>query len=467
MSEARVRAACAQLLDRMGLALDPALDHLVVTGADPVVPSRLRYGVATAAALAAQGLAIAAIWAQGRGTWQTVSVDLARAVHLGLRTTLNLQQNGYRFDVGSRTRGSNFFQTREGRHIYLLRNNGRGTITEDLVGLLGCANSTEAIAAAVSRWESAALEEALAAARLPGVVARTAEEWAQHPQGRLLVDEPGFGCRRIDAAPRVPLPAGGRPLEGLRVLDASHVIAGPAAGRLFAEQGAEVLHISRPGERETQQIIMDLGFGKRDAYLDLERAEDCQRLRELVAEADVFIDSWRPGALARKGFSPEDTARLRPGIVHVSISCYGDRGPWRTRGGYEPIGQAVSGLSVREGWPGPPRNAPTVTMNDYLAAYLACAGALGALLRRAKEGGSWHVTSSLAQASMWVLAMGELEAVPERVPAYVPAEDDFLESRGPFGTIRHVAPIVRYGATPGFWSRPSEPAGASLAQWAT
>ncbi len=465
MHDAIVRGACARLLGRMGIPLYPALDHLRFTGTDPQVRSRLRYGAATASALAAQGLAIAAIWAGARGPWQSVSVDLARAVHLGLRTTLNLRQNGYAFDVGSRSRASNFFLTRDGRSIYLLRNNGRGTITEDLIGFLRCGNSTESIAEAVLKWDAVDLEEALAAIRLPAVVARTSEEWADHPQGRLLVEQPGFGCRRLgDAAPE-SLPRGDRPLAGLRVLDVSHVIAGPAAGRLLAEQGAEVLHISRPGERETQQIIMDLGFGKRDAYLDLDRADDRDRLRRLIASADVFIDSWRPGALARKGFSPEEVSQLRPGIVYVSISCYGSDGPWASRGGYEPIGQAVSGLSVREGWPGPPRNAPTVTMNDYLAAYLACAGALGALLRRSTEGGSWHVTTSLAQASMWVLSMGELPEVPPQPSEFRPADDDFMETETPFGRLRHVAPIVQYGATPGYWARPSEPAGTSLPEW--
>ena len=142
--------ACRRLLAAIGLADGPALQHLTVTGADPVIRSRLRYGAATAAALAAQGLAIAAIWAQRTGRWQSVSVDLARSVHLGLRTTLSLRQNGHGFDVGSRSRASNFFLTRDQRHIYLLRNNGRGTITEDLIGLLRAPNSTEGIAAAVS-----------------------------------------------------------------------------------------------------------------------------------------------------------------------------------------------------------------------------------------------------------------------------------------------------------------------------
>jgi crotonobetainyl-CoA:carnitine CoA-transferase CaiB-like acyl-CoA transferase len=457
--------ACRRLLQRIGL--DPAMAGTQVhfTGADPVIRSRHRYGAATASALGAQGAAIAAIWQQRSGSAQRVEVDLARAVHLGLRTTFNLRQHGHAFNVGSTSRTSNFFLTRDGRHIYLLRNNGRGTITENLIGLLRCPNSTEGIAAAVSQWDSHELEEALAAIKLPGVVARTPGEWLAHPQGRLLAAQPGLTIRKLgDSAPEPFAPAE-RPLSGIRVLDASHVIAGPSTGRLLAEQGAEVLQVSNPAERETQQIIMDLGFGKRAAYIDLQRVQDVAQLRQLAAQADVFIDSYRPGAMMRRGFGPDDLAAIRPGIIYVSISCYGFEGPWATRGGYEPIGQAASGLSVREGHPDAPRNAPTITMNDYLAAYLAGTGALGALLRRAREGGSWHVTTSLTQASMWVLSMGELPEVPQSVPDYVPREGDILTAQTVFGELQHVAPITQYSATPGYWSRMPQPAGASRPEW--
>jgi hypothetical protein len=457
--------ACRRLIERIGIESSMLGTQVHFIGADPVIPSRHRYGAATAAALGAQGAAIAAIWQQRSGATQTVGVDLARAVHLGLRTTFNLRQNGKSFNVGSTSRASNFFLTRDGRHIYLLRNNGRGTITEDLIGLLRCPNTTEGIATAVSQWNSYDLEEALAASKLPGVVARTPDEWLVHPQGRLLATQPGVNLRKLGDSPPEPFLPAERPLSGIRVLDASHVIAGPSTGRLLAEQGAEVLQVSNPAERETQQIIMDLGFGKRAAYIDLNTVQDVAQLRKLAAQADVFIDSYRPGAMVRRGFGPDDLAAIRPGIVYVSISCYGFEGPWATRGGYEPIGQAASGLSVREGYPDAPRNAPTITMNDYLAAYLAGAGALGALVRRSREGGSWHVTTSLTQASMWVLSLGELAVIPKVLPDYAPSPGDILTSQTVFGELQHVAPITQYSVTPGYWSRMPQPAGASRPEW--
>lgn len=458
--------ACERLLERIGLDAQQACD-ITFERRDPVIESRHLYGAAVASALAAQGAAIAALWRLRGGRRQSVRVDLARAVHLGLRTTFALRQHGHGFDVGSPTRASNFFRTRDGRMIYLLRNNGRGSITQDLIGLLRCPNHTEGIARAVAGWDSSELEEALAAARLPGVIARTREEWRAHPQGRLLVSQPGVHIERIGESPPEPLPPGARPLSGVRVLDASHVIAGPATGRLLAEQGAEVLHVTDPAERETQQIVMDLGFGKRAAYIDLNRAQDVEQLRKLASRADIFIESWRPGVMERRGFGPHHLAALRPGIIVVSISCYGYTGPWGTRGGYEPIGQAVSGLSLQEGSPGQPRNAPTITMNDYLAAYLAGAGALGALLRRTREGGSYHVTTSLSQASMWVLEQGLLPSavLSSELSVYVPEPGHMLTTDTVFGTLEHVAPVTQYSATPSSWSLPPVPRGADRPEW--
>ncbi|MGD9944994.1 MAG: CoA transferase [Burkholderiaceae bacterium] len=464
-------AACRLLMQRIGLDADRCDADIEFTGSDPVVSSRHRYGAATAAALAAQGAAIAGIWRLRGGDRQRVTVDLGRAANLGLRTTFHLRQHGHSFNVGSFSRASNYFRTADDRYIYLLRNNGRGTITEDLIGLLRCPNSTEGIAQAVARWPAAALEEALAERKLPGVVARTRAEWLAHAQGRWLAERPGVHIEKIgDSAPE-PLAAAERPLAELRVLDASHVIAGPATGRLLAEQGAEVLHVTNPAERETQAITMDLGFGKRSAYIDLNRVADVSQLHQLARDADFFIESWRPGAMRRRGFGPADLAALRPGIIYVSISCYGHEGPWAERGGYEPIGQAASGLALQEGGDGVPRNAPTITMNDYLAAYLAGAGALGALLRRAREGGSYHVSTSLTQASMWVLSLGQLDelgAPPElRAPPapYQPRPGELLRAATPFGELEHVAPITQYSATPAFWSRPPQPFGASPPVW--
>src|SRR5690606_10416687 len=117
---------------------------------------------------------------------------------------------------------------------------------------------------------------------------------------------------------------------------------------------------------------------------------------------------------------------------------------WASRGGYEPVGQHVSGLTVLEGAPEAPRGAPTVTMNDYLAPYLAGAGIMGALLRRSREGGSYHVTTSLTQASMWVLAQGRLAPDTDlaAVAPYVPRPGEIGTRLCAYGEVTHANPVV-------------------------
>ena len=131
------------------------------------------------------------------------------------------------------------------------------------------------------------------------------------------------------------------------------------------------------------------------------RAE--QRLRGLVREADVFSQGYRPGTLGARGFSPEALAKLRPGIVAVSLSAFGHAGPWASRRGFDTVVQTVSGITSRQGhlFPGaaPGPQFYPVSAIDYLTGYLMAFGAMVALGRRAREGGSWLVRTSLAQKS--------------------------------------------------------------------
>ena len=239
MSEA-AESAFRVLLDRAGIDAGALAGKVRFVGADPVVPSLHRYGAATASALAAYAAGIALLWQQRSGQGQDVTVDLARAVNIGLRTAFYCSQNGQTFRIGSWSRNENVFRTADDRLVYLLRNTGRGTITQDLVGMLRSPNTTAGMAEAVGHWQSAELEDALAVHKLPGTIIRTPEEWLAHPQGAWLAQRPGFHIEKIgDSAPE-PLAAAGRPLDGLRILEASHVIAGPSTGRLLAEQGGPV-----------------------------------------------------------------------------------------------------------------------------------------------------------------------------------------------------------------------------------
>ena len=158
---------------------------------------------------------------------------------------------------------------------------------------------------------------------------------------------------------------------------------------------------------------------------------------------------------------------MRPGIIYVSVSCFGYGGPWRERGGFEPIGQTACGLAIDEGSATEPRLAPTGTMNDYLAPYLAAAGTLAALIRRAREGGSYHVQVSLTRTSMFLQELGRLTKVERAsMPTVMPAPDPlgFITRDSPYGALRVPRPLVWYSKTPAYWDRcPSPPAPHALA----
>nr|MDQ2736626.1 CoA transferase [Pseudomonadota bacterium] len=232
-----------ELLSTIGVKRDDVGGQISIAGADPVVSSRFRIGGATSAALAAQGAAIAAIWRKRTGRGQDVFVELRRAAVPGLRTAYHLSQNGYPVEMFPRSRypQTDFFRTRDGRQIYILRT---PLYIQNLLGtlaLLNCSHDPVDMARAVSKWDALELEESMADKKLVGVMCRTRDEWLAHPQGAWLAARPPVEIEKIGGSDPMPLPGGPRPLSGLRVLDAAHVLAGPVTSRMLAEHGADVL----------------------------------------------------------------------------------------------------------------------------------------------------------------------------------------------------------------------------------
>jgi len=196
-------------------------------------------------------------------------------------------------------------------------------------------------------------------------------------------------------------------------------------------------------------------------------------LRELVREADVFSQGYRPGTLGARGFSPEALAQLRPGIIVVSLCAFGHVGPWASRRGFDTVVQTVSGITSRQGelFPGatPGPQFYPVSAIDYLTGYLMAFGAMAALARRAREGGSWLVRISLAQTGRWLVGRGQ---VPETLLKDVPKEFTPAEllrwsmtSDTPVGRLRHLGPVLRLSETPPRWARPSVPLGYNAPVW--
>jgi hypothetical protein len=290
-------------------------------------------------ALSAMAAAVgaAAIWRMRTEKGQDLFIDLRKASHgINPELTFGPTINGWPYPnpIGNMHPFSVFpFQTNDGRWVYPSAVYPAQQFA--WTNFLNCGANHRNVAAAIAKWNAEELEEAANAQGHTLCIARTAEEWASHPQGRYLAQEPVIAVRKIGESRPEPFGPAARPLSGIRVLSATHAVAGPVVGRTLAEQGAQVLQINRPDEFEHPWVYDDANVGFRSTFLDLNRPEANARGRKLAKEADVFVENYRGRKLAGFGLSPEQLAEQRPGIIVVSVRCYGWGGPWAERGGFD------------------------------------------------------------------------------------------------------------------------------------
>ncbi|MFC1966994.1 CoA transferase [Chloroflexota bacterium] len=416
-------------------------------------------GETTAGIHAACGGAISKLWNLKTGRQQQVAIDV-RAAIASLQGLAYLKINGKKQRYTYSSWG--FQATRDGRWFYI-----HGYEHQRVLKLLGCEENPKAVATAVLNWDAQALEDAFAEAGLCGAIARSAVEWAEHPQGIILQKLPVVEVIKIGDSPPEPLPLGNQPLSGIRVLDLTTVLAGPICARTLAEHGADVLKITSPNRQSIGLFDMETGHGKRSAFLNLLEDSDREKLWSLIREADVFSQNYRLGALASKSFSPDALAEARPGIIYSSINCYGHEGPWRERRGWEQLGQTVSGIAQEEGLKGPRLVPAAVT--DFTTGYLGAFGTLVALERRAREGGSYLVRASLAQSGMLLHRQGRIPMEEwwglERMLPPEESSQLVVETDTPFGRMTHLAPVLKLSETPTRWSLPTVPLGTHEPVW--
>ena len=298
---------------------------------------------------------------------------------------------------------------------------------DGVLKLLGCDYDRAAVQRALDGWQGEAFETAAAQAGLVVTMTRSFAEWDAHPQGRAVAGLPLLSIERIGDAPPRPLPPGERPLAGVRVLDLTRVIAGPVCGRTLAAHGADVLLVTAAHLPQMGTLVIDNGRGKLASFVDLRDAAGRETLAALTRDADIFVQGFRPGAIGGHGFTPEQAARLRPGIVYVSLSAYGHAGPWANRRGFDSLVQNANGINHAEAEAAgavQPKPLPCQAI-DHASGYLMAFGAMTALARRVTQGGSWHVRVSLAQTGHWIRGLG-------RVPDGLACPDPgFAEVRRP------------------------------------
>ncbi len=468
--------ALADILSNVGMD-HGLMERVEITGADPVLPSKFLIGTAGAGVIGATGLAASELWQLRTGRVQDVSVDV-RAAGIGMRASAYFRTaDGSSKDPllddiqsGSSTKEwwsplSGFYKGGDGRWIQLHCNFPHHAA--GVLEVLGCADERAAVAEVISTWKIPELEATCSEAGMVVAMVRSNEEWAEHPQSHAVDALPLIEIERIGDSPPEPFEEGERPLSGVRVLDLTRVIAGPMCGRTLAEHGADVMRVGGAHLPSFGLLVMDTGTGKLSTHIDLRNDTGRETLRGLARDADIFVQGYRPGGLNDQGFSPEEVAEIRPGVIYVSVCAYGREGPWSGKRGFDSLVQCCTGLVDEEtGGREKPTHLPAQIL-DYVTGYLAAFGAMTALARRAEQGGSYLVRLSLCQTAHWVKRLGRLSQDVSSItdPSLEDVMDLTMESDSPFGRIRHLAPIVGLSETPPYWARPAVPLGTHEAVW--
>lgn len=442
-----------------------ALDGVALRGAEPALPSTFAVGTLAQATVAASALAAAEFWHLRTGRRQLAAVDMRHAA-AEFRSERYLHVEGApERRIWDKVAG--VYQTGDGRYVRIHANMPHHR--ERTLRLLGADYDRASVAAKLQAWTGEGLETAAAENGMVITMMRSPEEWRAHPHGQAVGKLPLYEVIRIGDAPPRRRAAGSQPLSGIRVLDLTRVIAGPVCGRTLAAHGADVLSVTGPNIPDIETLIMDGGRGKLRTEIDLSQETGRETLRGLTRQADVFVQGYRPGAIAAKGFAPEAVADLSPGVVCVSLSAWGHSGPWAGRRGFDSLVQNANGLNAAEavaaGVEGP-KELPCQAL-DHGTGFLMATGAMIALKRQAEEGGSWLVRVSLAQTGEWLWKLGSLGSDGLKAPDPT-REDvgDLLEASasgfGPMSAVRHAGLLSE---TPARFVRPSMPLASHDATW--
>ncbi|CRG91547.1 hypothetical protein PISL3812_08597 [Talaromyces islandicus] len=341
--------------------------------------------------------------------------------------------------------------------------------------------SRQDVARQVARWDAVDLETE--GIRHGAVIAalRSYQQWDSHPQARAVADLPVI-VRKLNNSNNNNTTTtarttfsdrrkhGDRCLRGLRVLELSRVIAAPVAGRTLAAHGADVLWVTTASLADQPALDRDLARGKRSVRLDFKEPGGRATLVSLIRDADVLIQSYRPGSLDAYGLGVDDVARINPGIVYASLSAYGNTGPWSQRRGFDSLVQTCSGMNVSEAEhtssQDPARALPCQAL-DHASGYFLATGIMAAvyhqLTSNRNTAAAYEVQVSLAGTMKWLRSLGQY---PSAVGCANRLDNDLFESRmsafGELRAVRHAAQVD--GAMPGFDVMP-RPLGSDEPRW--
>ncbi len=446
----------------LGALAPEALSCLTLTGQDPGLPSSFAVGTAAQTTIAAAALAACELGHARGQPRQAVSVDMA---HAALECEGWFSVNGQALNPWDAFSGlyaaadgwvrvhANFAHHRDGALA--------------LLGLSPQTATRDDAQKAMRTWKALDFEQAAADKGLVASALRRFDEWDAHPHAQAVAAQPLLSIERIGDALPLALPELQHhqlPLTGMRVLDLTRIVAGPVAGRPLAAVGADVLLVNAP-TLPNNNVIAESSRGKLSCHLDLRSLAQRQQLDALLSQADVFVQGYRPGGLQALGYGPQELAAKRPGIVLVSLSAYGEQGPWAARRGFDSLVQAATGFNLAEqqaAGSAQPKALPMQIL-DHASGYLMAFATAAAKRRQMLEGGSWHVKVSLAQTAHWLRGLGR---VTDGLGIASPGRRPYLQRYDSgFGALVAVRSSAQLQRTPMHWQRPSVPPGTHAPMW--
>ena len=440
---------------------DAALDMVADASPPPALPSRL-----PAAALLGDAVAMAALAIQQvqidrgqRSAFSAVRLD-GRRLTTSAQCERHFLLDGAAPDVWAPLSG--FWEAADG----WVRTHGNyphhARRLAEILGI-GVDAAKEQVAAAILRFRAVDLEtRAAGAGAIVGAV-RSATAWSAHAEGLAVAEEPLVSLRCEEGAHRSGRwdAGGAAPLDGIRVLDLTRVLAGPIAARDLAFAGADVLRVDSPRLPEIGWQHLETGHGKRSTTLDLEDAVDRGVFEELLASADVVITGYRPGSLDRYGLSAEGLWERRPGIVIASVGAWSESGPWAGRRGFDSIVQAIAGIAMAESADGATPGALPAQLLDHSAGHMLAAAICLALVRRRREGAGSRVRVGLARLAHELLHEGNGGGSPVAA-ALEPTVQSGLSAAGVIVTAK---PPFEYPGGPREYPVLASPWGQDPASW--
>ena len=464
------------ILRDAGLSIADSGGKITFAGQEPIRKTVIKAGATTACILAANAVADAAIWKARTGEGQDIHVDLRKAwieqspwqKDAAPYTTVN--GTSKMFNINAMGVPSVLLPTRDGRFMVVAAI--YPSQQRKLLNLLNCGPSEDQMRAATIKRDSAELEAAAEMAQVPFHMVRTLEEFEASEQGKIQMDMPLIHIEKIGESDPIPLPDGERPLSGLKALTMVHAVAGPCVARALAAQGAECMNLNMPDWVEFMHFVYQADAGLKHTYLDARKPENREKVYDLIKDADVFVENLRPGVADKEGYSAQAFAEKKPGIIYCSVKLMAHEGPWTHWAGFDVNAGAIAGYYTAEGTPDQPLLPQQVNVVcDIMTGYLGSIGVKAALLRRAKEGGSYKVSVSLSQCVQYMMSLGlndkDLLADLENLgPEHQIMKPNLQTGMTPFGEFTRAGSQVEKMKTPQFWDDPMlYVPGSSLPEW--